>query len=164
MLSVERFPMPRCLCAILDTQTASGNFMTHDNALNHALSAITGVARLMTMGESSKIRDYLEEGEVPAHATSGMRKLGYGLLLATDRRVIWLDTSLLTTRVESLTYTNITHVEMTRGMVYGNIILHAVYSPLYVTLVPRDTLMPFFQHVARMSEAARKPRDPGIQQ
>lgn len=58
-------------------------------------------------------------------ACSGAYKLDIGLLVATNKRVIFISKTLFSLKVEDFAYDKITSIEYSTGMIFGDIIIYA---------------------------------------
>ena len=59
-------------------------------AIQNALESIDGIASIDSKNEFAELPNVLDEGEIPAMAIKCSVGMGSGLMVATDRRVVWL--------------------------------------------------------------------------
>ena len=100
--------------------------------------------------EIKALPDILWEGETPQMTTRGTRDGGFlngsygGLLVATDKRVIFLRKNLLgPSSVNDFAYSRITSVESKEGVVTGEITLHISVGRERIENIPNRDVRPF---------------------
>ena len=96
------------------------------DAINAALRRIDGFERFLTRGEIRELPAILWEDEIPLMLTEGLYHKGRGLLVATDRRLVFIDKGMFgSLKVEDFGYDRITSVESQTGLFSGTIVIYA---------------------------------------
>ena len=98
---------------------------TKDEALNSVLRKIDGVDKWMTRGEIKELPSILWENELPEKLITGRYNNGRGILVATNRRLIFIDKGMLSLKVEDFSYDKIASIESKTGMVFGSLTIYA---------------------------------------
>jgi len=136
------------------------------NAIRKALGRASGVEKLFGRMELKALPRLLEEGELPESIIQG-RFGGQGILVATDRRLLFLDKGLLSLRTAEFRYDTITSVEYGTGLVYGHITITVAGNASKIDQVIKDRLPTFVQLVRSKIESAKtsgpaaaRPADP----
>ena len=109
-----------------DSQGRVSGQPTKEEAIDAALRRISGFGRFLTRGEIKELPFVLWEGELPVMLADGFYNNGTGLLVATDRRLIFIDKGLFgTLKVEDFGYNRITSIESNVGIFSGKIVIYA---------------------------------------
>ena len=80
-------------------------------------------ARVAVPGEVKRLPETLETDEIPLMAAAAVVPGGVGLLVATDKRLLWVDKGWVSFRVDSIDYERISMVTAGTGLVGGEIIV-----------------------------------------
>lgn len=75
--------------------------------------------------EINALPEILWEGEAIQKAAQGFYGMSNGMLVATNKRLIFIDKGIVKLKVESFLYDKISSIEYTTGMLLGNIIFYA---------------------------------------
>lgn len=94
--------------------------MDRDQAIQDAMKKAGGVG-WQTRGEVKELPKVLWPDELPEKVIRGFYSGGTGLLVATDRRLIFINKGLVSLKVEDFGYDKITSVQYRTGMVFGEI-------------------------------------------
>jgi PH (Pleckstrin Homology) domain-containing protein/putative oligomerization/nucleic acid binding protein len=89
-------------------------------AIAEAMQKAGGVG-WQTRGEVKELPRILWPDELPLKVIRGSYGSGAGILVATDRRLIFIDKGLMSLKVEDFGYDKITSVQYRTGMVLGEI-------------------------------------------
>ena len=84
-----------------------------------------------------KLPEYLNAGEIVLAITGGRVSSRMGLLVATDRRALFVAEDLFDHRFEDFPYDRITTVSSTSGPVFGKIVIHAAGAARIVEQVAK---------------------------
>ena len=98
---------------------------TKDEALNSELRKIDGVDKWMTRGEIKELPSILWGNELPEKLITGTYNNGRGILVATNRRLIFIDKGMVSLKVEDFSYDKISSIESKTGMVFGSLTIYA---------------------------------------
>ena len=125
--------------------------MAYDNqdskaaAIDAALKKLDGISKnLLVRREIKELPSILWEGEFPEMLASGMYNNGYGVLVAADRRVVFVDKGMLgSLKIEDLPYDKISSIESKTGMLMGEITIYASGNKEQIRSVPKDQVRQF---------------------
>ena len=93
--------------------------MTAQQEIEASLKRVTGLTLSAVQWEVKELPGILGETEPVLDAVSGTYENGNGLLVATDRRVIFVDKGLVGSRVEDFPYDKITSLQYQTGLLLG---------------------------------------------
>ena len=112
--------------------------------------------------ELKHLGDVLSDGERVLALAGGEYGGGYGLIVATDRRVFFFKHGMLTsTKVEDFPYSRISSVTSKKGMKWGTLTIHASGNDAKVQYVDPGSLGVEFADVVRgMLHAPAPPTPP----
>ena len=79
----------------------------------------------MTRGEIKELPLILWENELPEKLITGTYNNGRGMLVATNRRLIFIDKGMVSLKVEDFSYDKISSIESKTGMVFGSLTIYA---------------------------------------
>ena len=100
--------------------------LSKEESINAALRRIDGYSRFLSRGEIKELPFILWEDELPEMLAEGSYHDGRGLLVATDRRLIFIDKGLFgQLKVEDFGYDRITSIESKTGLMSGSIVIYA---------------------------------------
>ena len=95
-----------------------------DEAIAHVIRNMSDFDKGRTTREVAELPSVLWEDELPEMATAGVYHFHNGMLVATDRRVLFIDKGLISLKVEDFGYDRISSVESKTGMMMGEIKLY----------------------------------------
>ena len=117
-----------------------------DQSINEAIRYIDSISK-GSFGSKREIKELpkvLWEDELPEQIVTGYYNDKSGLLVATDRRIIFLDKGLLgQLKVEDFWYDNISSMESTRGIVFGSITVYSSGNKAVIDKVPKNEVDDF---------------------
>ena len=96
-----------------------------DEALNSVLRKIDGVDKWMTRGEIKELPSILWGNELPEKLITGTYNNGKGMLVATNRRLIFIDKGIFSLKVEDFSYDKISSIESKTGIMFGSLTIYA---------------------------------------
>ena len=140
----------------------------YDPAAAAIFEAITGLDKisrgLISKREIGELHGILQDGEIPEMLVSGRYNNGDGVLVATDRRAVFVDKGLFgSLKVESFPYAYIRAVESKTGIFMGEINIHTTRGRGQVKDVPKDHVGLFADFlrnkVSQFTDKIRKPRE-----
>jgi hypothetical protein len=94
-------------------------------------------------GEAKALLEVLGPDEIPERAVKGFLGSGNGLLVATDRRAIFVDKGLVGLRVEEFPYNKITSIQYKTGFALGEIAIHVAGNAALIKNVDKATTRGF---------------------
>jgi hypothetical protein len=104
--------------------------------------------RLSVRREIRKLADKLAPGERVLNLAQGELRTKQGLVVATDRRVMFVEEGLVRSSIEDFPYDKISAVETGRGMVYGSLAITVAGAKGEIEkVVPKDRAVEFGDYV-----------------
>ena len=123
------------------------------DAINAALRRINGFDKWLSRKEIKELPSILWEDEVPEMLITGMYNSGTGILVATDRRLVFVDKGMFSLKIEDFAYDRITSIESSTGMMFGGITIYASGNKEEIKQVPKEITRPFSDWLrAKLSE------------
>ena len=117
-----------------------------ERSIQEAVRYIDGVNK-GSFGSKREIKELpkiLWEDVLPEQIVTGYYKDKTGLLVATDRRMIFLEMGFLgQLKVEDFWYDNISSMESTRGIVWGNVTVYSSGNKAVIDKVPKNEIDDF---------------------
>lgn len=124
-------------------------------AVERCTARIGRLSRLVVGGEIKRLPVVLRTEEEPLKVVSAIVPGGWGLLVATNERVLWVDKGLISFRADTLDYGRITSAVMHTGLVGGTIRIDLYgHSRTFSFVRPNDEVFPFGNLVLEMAEQA----------
>lgn len=104
--------------------------------------------------ELKTLPSYLNEGEDLAHLTSGSYNGKAGLIVATDRRVLFLSAGLMGSQFEDIPLSKITSVQQSSAVLSASLVVHASGTKVEITnVIPKEAAKTLAEYVrARTSD------------
>ena len=131
------------------------------SAIDRALRTLTIMdARFLSRGEIKELPRILWEDELPEAVVSGRYHDGNGLLVATDRRLIFVDKGLVGLTVEDFYFEDISSIESHIGWMMGNVNIYARGNKENIEDVPKDMIRPFSDFLRNRLALAKQLKDP----
>ena len=114
------------------------------SAIDRALRGLSIMeATYLSRGEISELPSILWEDELPEAVVSGYYHNGYGLLVATDRRLVFIDKGFRGLTVEDFYFEDISSIETHQGWMSGSVNIYARGNKEYIENVPNHLVRPF---------------------
>jgi hypothetical protein len=86
---------------------------------------LPGNIRVMVRREFKKLPSLLEEEEMLHHVVQGRYQGKQGLVVATDRRVLFIEEGMMRSNLEDFPYERISSVQTSTGMMFGKLTIYA---------------------------------------
>ncbi len=103
------------------------------------ISDFSNVKDVWTRKEIKCLPDILWEGENIQSATSGTYNHGFGILVATNKRLIFIDKGIFSLKVENFLYDKISSIEYKIGILSGEIIIYTSGNKAKIeSVVPKE--------------------------
>lgn len=104
--------------------------------------------------ELKTLPSYLNEGEDVAHLTSGSYNGKAGLIVATDRRVLFLSAGLMGSQFEDIPLSKITSVQQSSAIMSASVVVHASGTKVEISnVIPKEAAKSLAEYVrARTSD------------
>ena len=114
------------------------------DAIDRALKSVSVLdAKALSKGEIKELPNVLWEDELPVAVITGMYHDGNGILVATDRRLIFIDKGLIGLTVEDIYFEDISSIESHQGIMSGSLTIYARGNKESIGFVQNDSVRPF---------------------
>ena len=135
------------------------------NEIKNQIKNLDGVSKLLGRKEIKELPNILWEDEKLEKLIQGFYEKGTGILVATNKRLIFIDKSLLgKLRVEDFPYDKISSIQYQAGLIYGNITIFSSGNKAKIEQLDKKQTRNFADYVrARISggkEHASAPTPP----
>ena len=128
-----------------------------DVVIERCVAPIDRLTRLVVGGEIKRLGDVLRPNEELLKVVSAIVPGGWGLLVATKDRVLWVDKGLVSFRADTLEYDRVASVVMHTGLVGGTIKFNMYgYNRMFSFVRPNSEVFPFGNLVLDMVDKARQ--------
>lgn len=97
--------------------------------------------------EIKRLPSVLEADEKIEHAVSGFYDGGHALIVATDKRIIFLDAKIMSLRVEDIHYEMVSEVEHFIGIISGKLRIHCLSKKVDISSVSHSNIRNFALYV-----------------
>ena len=115
-------------------------------AIDHAMRGIDDIykSRSFNRREIKELPNILWEDELPEQCVTGTYKNNSGVLVATDRRMLFVDKGFLgQLKVEDFPYDKISSIESNRGILLGSITIYASGNQERIDNIPKAQIDSF---------------------
>lgn len=99
------------------------------------------------VGEIKALPSILWEDELPEKIIQGRYNTGFGALIATNKRLIFVNKGILSLRVEDFSYDKITTIQYSKGMFSGSMEILASGNMAIISEIKKDQVGPFAEYV-----------------
>lgn len=128
------------------------------------LEGMDGVSLFLSKREINELPNILQEGEGVKRLVSGVYKKGNGILVATDRRVLFVDKGMMSgLKVEDFPLSKISSVQFETGLLMGEITIFASGNKATITQIDKALARAFAEHIQATiaDEAKTAPQSSG---
>ncbi|EFU69158.1 phage protein [Aliarcobacter butzleri JV22] len=118
--------------------------------LEQIKSQITNLDNISKFGGKKEIKELpsiLWEDEIIKKLEEGMYKNGIGLLVATNKRLIFVNKSIFSLKVEDFGYDKITSIEYKKGLLMGEITIYASGNRAEITSMGKNEAQNFAEFI-----------------
>ena len=126
-------------------------------AIDSALRRIDGINKFLGRREIKELPSILWEDELPEMLVTGIYNNGNGILVATNRRLVFVNKGLMSFKMEDFSYDKITSIESKTGMLLGQITIYASGNKEEIKNVPKDLTRPFADFLRARLSGVRQP-------
>ena len=113
-------------------------------AIDRALGSLSVFdARALSKGEIRELPNILWEDEMPIAVITGTYHKGNGILVVTDRRLIFIDKGLVGLTVEDIYFEDISSIESHQGWMMGSLTIYARGNKESIENVLKNNVRPF---------------------
>lgn len=121
----------------------------HDHIMAQ-IQHIPSFEKFLGHREIKELPNLLFNGEDLEKLASGYYKNGYGIIAATNKRIIFVDKGMLYgLRVEDFPYDKISSIEYSTGLLRGEIIIFASGNRAHITAVQKELVKDFAEHARK---------------
>jgi hypothetical protein len=114
---------------------------------------LDGASKLLGRKEIKELPKVLWKDEAIEQMVQGMYGEGLGVLVATNKRLVFVDKGMLRMRVEDFPYDRISSIEYTTGMLMGSVIIYASGNKSEIKHVAKDQCQAFANYVRARTTA-----------
>ena len=123
-----------------------------EERIKAALSKLSGVEKFFGKREINELPRVLWEDELPEAIVQGTYESSHGLLIATNKRVIFLDKGIISFKMEDFAFDKISSIEFKSGMIWGEIVVYSSGTRSIFKDVYKDKAREFVDYLrARVS-------------
>ena len=128
---------------------AAANYDQGLDALSIALERLDGFSKgFLVKREIKELPNILWEGELPEMLTSGLYNNGNGVLVATDRRLIFVDKGMFgSLKIEDFPYDKVSSIESKTEIIGGEITIFVSGNREQIKSVPKEQASVFADYL-----------------
>lgn len=129
--------------------------MPDANTVESAIKNLTGAEKFLGRREIKELPKILWEDELPEKIIQGLYNNGNGILVATNKRLIFIDKGMFSLKVEDFPYDKITSIQYSTGMMFGGMDIFCSGNKAEIKRVAKDQVKSFADYVrARITKAS----------
>lgn len=128
--------------------------MSMEEAIQRALVGAGSVEKLFGHRELKELPKLLQPGELPERIIQGRFSGGQGVLVATDRRLLFVDKGIFGSKVVDFPYDRISSIEYSTGLLMGEIRVTVSANVSKIDQVHKQHIQGFVALVRSKIEAA----------
>lgn len=117
--------------------------MPTKDEIRRQIANIEGINQLMSGRSIDMLPDILWEDEEVADAISGTLDGKNGLLVATNKRIIFIKKGLVRASVEDIPYDKMSSLEYDQGVLFGSIKFYASGNRVHIDKIQKARVRPF---------------------
>ena len=121
--------------------------MADATSVNNAIRNLGGTERFLGRGEIKALPSILWEDELPEKIIQGSYNNGSGILVATNKRLVFVDKGLMSLKVEDFPCDKISSIQYSTGMLMGGIEIYASGNKAEIKNITKDQVKPFAEYV-----------------
>jgi len=121
--------------------------MQDPKKLQQSLRKIPTFNKFLARGEIKSLNKVLWEDEEPEDIIEGIYNRGHGLLVATNKRLIFIDKGIFSLTVEDFPYDKITSIMYHEGLIFGNIDIFVAGNREEIKQILKNRVRPFAEAV-----------------
>lgn len=131
--------------------------MADAESIEKILKSLGYGEKLLGISEIKALPPILWEDELPEKIIRGRYNGGFGVLVSTNKRLIFINKSILSLRVEDFSYDKITSIQYSKGLFSGNMEIYASGNRALITEIKKDQVGPFAEYVrAKITETSTR--------
>ena len=129
--------------------------MPDSNKIENAIKNMTGASKFLARKEIKELPSILWEDELPERIVQGSYNNKTGILVATNKRLIFIDKGIFSLKAEDFPYDKISSMQYSTGILMGGIEIYASGNKAEIKNVAKDQVKPFCEYVrARITKTA----------
>lgn len=129
--------------------------MPSQKEIDDAFRRMSGTEKFLGRREIKELPQILWEDELPEIAIQGLYNNKNGLLVATNKRLVFVDKGMFSLTVEDFPYDKVTSLQYNTGLMFGGLEIYASGNKAEIKQVNKDQVKPFAEYVrARITKAA----------
>ncbi|HOV79342.1 MAG TPA: PH domain-containing protein [Bacillota bacterium] len=129
--------------------------MPDAKAIELAIKNLSGAEKFLGRKEIKELPSILWEDELPEKIVQGFYNNGMGILVATNKRLIFIDKGIFSLKVEDFPYDKISSIQYSTGMLSGEIDIFTSGNKAEIKSIVKDQVRPFCEYVrARITKTA----------
>lgn len=128
--------------------------MPSQKEIDDAFRRMSGTEKFLGRREIKELPQILWEDELPELAIQGLYNNMSGLLVATNKRLIFVDKGVFSLTVEDFPYDKVTSLQYNTGLAFGGLEIYASGNKAEIKQVSKNQIKPFAEYVrARITKA-----------
>ncbi len=127
--------------------------------IREQIGHVDGASKLLSRREVKQLPDILWEDETIGKMVQGWYENGSGILVATNRRVVFVDKGITRLRVEDFAYDKISSIQYTTGLAFGKITIFASSNRAEIGQVAKNQTRVFAEYVRAQIAASSTPNE-----
>jgi hypothetical protein len=129
--------------------------MPDPKEIENAIKNMTGASKFLARKEIKELPSILWEDELPEKIVQGTYNNRNGILVATNKRLIFLDKGIFSLKVEDFPYDKISSLQYASGLLLGGIEVYASGNKAEIKNIAKDQVKPFCEYIrARITKAS----------
>jgi hypothetical protein len=116
-------------------------------SIEKAIKNLSGGEKWLGRGEIKALPSILWEDEMPEKIIQGTYNNGSGILVATNKRLVFVDKGIMSLKVEDFPYDKITSIQYNTGMLMGGIDIYASGNKAEIKNITKDQVKPFAEYI-----------------
>lgn len=124
------------------------------------IKSLDGVKEFLGKKEIKELPNILWEGEKLEKLAQGIYNGGFGVVVATNRRVIFVDKGIIKFRVEDFPYDKITSIQYETGFLQGKITIFASGNKAVIDNISKDIARTFAEYIRAKISGNKNTTDP----
>ncbi len=121
--------------------------------IREQIAHLDGTSRVLGRKEIKQLPNILWEDERVERIVQGSYNDGLGVLVATNKRLVFVDKGIVGLRVEDFPYDRISSIEYSTGLLGGKLTFFASGNRAEIKYVPKDQCRNFAEYVRARSTA-----------
>jgi len=121
--------------------------MSSEDAIQQAISKLSGTEKFFGRREIKELPKILWEDELPERVVQGLYNNSNGILVATNKRLIFIDKGIFSLKVEDFPYDKMSSIQYRVGLLWGEIIIFTSGNKAEIKQVLKGSVRDFADYV-----------------